>query len=141
MELDKMNEKTATELKQTIKPKETKPLLSDPDVKKHLEGLYQKFVIVTIYKASNYFIFIYTKYCISKQLVDISPNKNKNSASAYSHTQEHEEKAIKTSIKHSKKLILIKLRNREFFPYVLAAKCAQDTNWCKIHSCYKNLQY
>ena len=33
-----------------VKPKETKPVLSDPDVKKHLEELHQKFVFITVNK-------------------------------------------------------------------------------------------
>ena len=40
-----------TELKQKIKPKQAKPVLSDPDVKKHLKELHRKFVVVTIDKA------------------------------------------------------------------------------------------
>ena len=52
--LAKVKEKI-TKLKQKIKPKQAKPVLSDPDVKKHLEELHRKFVLVTIDKASNNF--------------------------------------------------------------------------------------
>ena len=45
------------DLKQKIKPKQIKPVLSDPDVKKLLEELHRKFVIVTIRKASKNFEF------------------------------------------------------------------------------------
>ena len=39
-----------TEVKHKIKPKTTKPVLSDPDNKKNLEELYTKIVIVPIIK-------------------------------------------------------------------------------------------
>ena len=80
--LAKVIEKT-TELRQKIKPKQTELVLSDPDVKKHLEGLHVQFVIVTIDKASNNFAFICSKYNISKLLADVSRNKNGNSTSTY----------------------------------------------------------
>ena len=54
--LTKVKEKI-TELQQKIKPKQTKPVLSDRDVKKHLQELHRKFV-VTIDKTSNNFAFI-----------------------------------------------------------------------------------
>ena len=78
--LAKVNEKI-TEIQQKIKPKQTKPVLSDPDAKKHLEELHRKFVTVTIDKAYNNFVFIYRKHYISKQLAEVSPNKNQNSTS------------------------------------------------------------
>ena len=65
-----------TELKQKIKPKQAKPVLSNPDVTKHLEELYPKFTIVTFDKASSNFAFIYRKCYISKLLAEVSPNKN-----------------------------------------------------------------
>ena len=40
-----------TELKQKVKYKQTKLVLNDLGVKKHLEELHRKNVIVTIYKA------------------------------------------------------------------------------------------
>ena len=40
-------------LKQKMQPKQTKSILSDPDVKSYLEALRKRFVIVTIEKASN----------------------------------------------------------------------------------------
>ena len=77
-------------------------LMSEPDVKKHLEELHQKFVIVTINKASNNFAFICRKYCISKLLAEVFPNKNKNSASTYSSTLKSKEKITKANIKYCK---------------------------------------
>ena len=71
--LVKVKEKI-TELKQKIKPRQAKPVLSDPDVKKHLEDLHRKFVIVTIDKASNNFAFIFRNYYISKLFAEFSPN-------------------------------------------------------------------
>ena len=68
----KQDGKKITELKQKIKPKQTKPVLSDPDVKKQQEELHRKFVNITIYKASNYFAFISKKYYISKLLAKVS---------------------------------------------------------------------
>ena len=56
------------EIKQKIKPKQSKPVLSDPDVKKCLEELHRKFVIVTIDRSSNSFRFICRKYYISTLL-------------------------------------------------------------------------
>ena len=51
-----------TELKQKIKPKQIKPVLSDPDVKKHQEELHQKSVSVPINKASNTLIHALKSY-------------------------------------------------------------------------------
>ena len=75
--------------------------MSEPDVKKHLEEIHGKFVIITSDKASNKFVFICRKYYISKLLADVSPNKNKNST--YSQTQESKDRIIKTNIKYCKK--------------------------------------
>ena len=47
--LAKMKEKI-TDNKQKIKLKQVKPVLSDPDVKKHQEELHRKIVIVTSIK-------------------------------------------------------------------------------------------
>ena len=44
-------ERKTTELKQKVKYKQTKLVLNDLGVKKHLEELHRKNVIVTIYKA------------------------------------------------------------------------------------------
>ena len=85
-----------TEFKQKIKPKQTKPVLGDPDVKNYLEELHQKLVIVTSDKASNNYEFLCRKYYISKLLAEVSPNKNKYSTAAYSETQ-------KCNIKYFKK--------------------------------------
>ena len=62
---------------QKNKPKQTKLALSDPDVKRHLEEVCEKFAIVTIDKASSNFAFICRKCYISKLLADVSPNKYK----------------------------------------------------------------
>ena len=82
------------ELRQKIKPKLTKPVLSDTDAKKHPEKLYQKFVIVTTDNALSNFSFISRKYYISKLLAEVSPNKNKNSTSTYSQTLKYKEEII-----------------------------------------------
>ena len=50
--LTKVKEKI-TELKQKVKPKQTKLVLSDSDVKKQPDELHRKFVIVSVDKASN----------------------------------------------------------------------------------------
>ena len=42
------------------------------------------------------------KYNISKQLAEVSPNKNENSTSSYSQTQKSKEDTLKTNIKYSK---------------------------------------
>ena len=47
--LAKVKEKI-TEPKQKIKPKQTKPVLSNQDVKKHLEKLYRKFLLLPLIK-------------------------------------------------------------------------------------------
>ena len=58
--LGKVKEKI-TKFKENLKPKQTKPVLSDPDIKNHLEELRGKFVTVTIDKTSNKFVFICRK--------------------------------------------------------------------------------
>ena len=50
--LAKVKEKI-TELKQKVKPKQTKLVPSDSDVKKQPDELHRKFVIVSVDKASN----------------------------------------------------------------------------------------
>ena len=102
-----------TELKQKIKPKQTKLELSNPDVKKHLEELHRKSLNVTIDKGSNNFAFICRKYYIFKLLAEVSPNKNRNSTSTYSKTQNSKEEIIKTNIKYCKKCDLRKLTEQD----------------------------
>ena len=51
------------------------PVLSNPDVKKHLEELNQKCYIVTIDKASNNFTFPCRRYC--RLLAEVSHIKIK----------------------------------------------------------------
>ena len=72
--------------KQKVSAKQTKPVMSDPGVKKLLEELHQKFVVITIDKASNNFAFTCRKYFISKLVEEVSLNKNKHSTSTYSQT-------------------------------------------------------
>ena len=89
-----------TELKQKIKPKQATPVPSDLDVKKNLEEFHQKFVIITIDKASNNFAFICTKhYTISR----FFPSKNNKNLRKYSETQNSKEEIVKTNIKYCKK--------------------------------------
>ena len=60
--LVKVKEKLRAKLRQKIKPKQPKPVLINPDVKKYLEELHPKFFIVATDKASNKFEFICRKY-------------------------------------------------------------------------------
>ena len=92
-----------TEFKQKNNFKQRKPVLSDPDVKKHLEELHWKFVIVTMDKVSNNSAFIRRKYSISKLLAEVSPNKNESSTSTYSLTQKSKEKLLKLTSNAEKK--------------------------------------
>ena len=92
-----------TDNKQKIKLKQVKPVLSDPDVKKHQKELHRKIVIVTINKASNNFAFICRKYYISKQLAEGSPNKTKYSTSTYLEIQKNKQEIFKTNIKSCNK--------------------------------------
>ena len=80
-----------TELKLKIKLKQTKPVMSDPDVKKNLEELHQKIFIITIDKVSKNLAFLCRKFFISKLLAEVSSNINKNSRSTYSQTQKSKE--------------------------------------------------
>ena len=66
-------------------PKQTKPILCDPDVKSYLEALRKRFSVVTIDKAANNFAFICEKYYISKLLgeVDLSNLKFKTYSKAH----------------------------------------------------------
>ena len=59
LERDSFNqgEKRFQNLNHKIKPKQTKPVLSEPDVKKHLEKLHRKFVIAAIHNTSNNYAF------------------------------------------------------------------------------------
>ena len=83
MENVSRGERKTTILKEKIRLKQLKPILSDPDVKKHLEELHRQFFIVTIDKASNNFAVICRRYYISKLLVEVSQNTNKTSTSKY----------------------------------------------------------
>ena len=103
--LAKVKEKII-ELKQKIKSKQTKPVLSNPDVKKQMKNFCWKLFIVIIDKASNNFAFLCRKYYISKLLAEVSPNKNENSTLIYSQTQMYKEEFIKTNIKYCKKFDL-----------------------------------
>ena len=64
-------EKNKTKFRQKTKRKQSKPVLSDPDVKKHLKELHEKLVIVTIDKASNSFALICRQYYILLLLADV----------------------------------------------------------------------
>ena len=94
--------KKIRELKQKIIPKQTRQVMSDLNVKKQVEKLHRKYVNVTVDKASSKFVFICTKYYISKILAEVSPNKNKNSSSTYSGIQNSRGEIIKAYIKHCK---------------------------------------
>ena len=85
---------------------ETTKIISDPHVKKHTEELHQKFVIVTINKASNNFAFICRKYYISKLLAEVFQNQIKLSTATYSPTLKSKEKITKTNIKYCRMFFL-----------------------------------
>ena len=89
--------------KETTELKQTKPVLST-DFKKHLEEEHPFFLSPLIKHQSN-FAFIYTKYYISK-LLEVYPNKNTNSVSTISQTQEFKEEVIKTNVKQCKRFFL-----------------------------------
>ena len=78
-------ERKNSNLNNKIEPKQTNPVLSNPDVKKHLEKLLRIFVIVTTDEASKNFAFTCRKYYISKLFADVSHKKNKNWKPTYSH--------------------------------------------------------
>ena len=92
-----------TEVKHKIKPKTTKPVLSDPDNKNYLEELYTKIVIVPVDKASNSLALICCKYYSSKLLVEVSPNKIKSLTSKYSQSLNSKEELFEVNIKYGKK--------------------------------------
>ena len=56
------------------KPKQTKPVLSDPDVKKYQQESHPKFYDVTTDKASKKFAFTCRKYYLLELSVEVSPN-------------------------------------------------------------------
>ena len=92
-----------TEVNHKIKPKTTKPVLSDPDNKNYLEELYTKIVIVPVDKASNSLALICGKYYSSKLLVEVSPNKIKSLTSKYSQSLNSKEELFEVNIKYGKK--------------------------------------
>ena len=98
--------KKIRELKQKIIPKQTKQVMSDLNVKKHVEKLHRKYFNVTVDKASSKFVFICTKYYISKILAEVSPNKNKNSSSTYSGIQNSRGKLLKLTSNTAKTLTI-----------------------------------
>ena len=111
-------------------------MLSDPDVKKHLEEFHQKIVIITIDKASNNFLFIFRKCYISKLLTEFPPNK-KNATTLYSETQKSKEELIEINIKYCKKNNLKMTESDRN----LLTKYPLGPSWCRIHNYLKKLQY
>ena len=79
------------------------------------EELHQKFVVVTIDKASNNFALICRKYYIPKRLADVSPNKNeKFNINIFTNTKVKE--IIKTNIKYWKKFDLKVIKQDKTLP-------------------------
>ena len=64
-------DKKFRKLKQKVKLRGTKSVLSDPDAKTYLEQLYRWFVVVTIDKVSNNNSFISKKSYITKLLFKV----------------------------------------------------------------------
>ena len=60
-----------TELKKSIIPGVSKPVLSDEGVMNYLRSLHKKYVIVTIDKAANNFAFICKQFYVSKLLDEV----------------------------------------------------------------------
>ena len=64
-------DKKFIKLKQKVKPRGAKSVLSDPDVKTYLEQQYRWFVVVTIDKVSNNYSFISKTFYITKLLFQV----------------------------------------------------------------------
>ena len=60
-----------TELKKSIIPGVSKPVLSDESVMNYLRSLHKKYVIVTVDKAANNFAFICKQFYVSKLLDEV----------------------------------------------------------------------
>ena len=56
--LVKVKEKLSTKLRQKIKPKQPKPVLSNPDVKKYREELHPKFLLSLIKHPTNLRLYV-----------------------------------------------------------------------------------
>lgn len=57
------------------KPRETKPIFYDLDVKSYLGALHERLAVVTIGKIANDITFICEKYYISKLLTRCTENE------------------------------------------------------------------
>ena len=68
--------KEKNKLKQKIQPRQTKPILRDPDVKSYLDALHNRFIIID--KSANNFAFICKKYYISELLAEVGPSNSKS---------------------------------------------------------------
>ena len=67
-----------------------KPVLSDPDIKNHLEELYRNLLLLSSIKPQT-ILKICRKYYISKLLAEDSPNKSKKLAASYLQIQKSED--------------------------------------------------
>ena len=91
-------------LKNKIRPTITKQILKDPEVKKDLEKLHRRFVIVPIDKASNNYAFICKSFYVSKLLDEVGVNGNLNPT--YSKTNEKIEDLIENNVNLCKRFDL-----------------------------------
>ena len=79
-------------------------ILKDPEVKKDLEKLHRRFVIVPIDKASNNYAFICKSFYVSKLLDEVGVNGNPNPT--YSKTNEKMEDLIDNNVNLCKRFDL-----------------------------------
>ena len=95
-----MEKEKIKELKQKIKPKQTKTILCDPNLMSHLEAIHKRFA-VTIYTDANNFGFICKKYYISKLLAEIGLSNPKSKT--YSKATHSIREIIEANINYRKK--------------------------------------
>ena len=103
------------DLRVHLQPKYTKPVLCDIEVKNYLAELHQRFVIVTVDKASNNFAFICRKYYISKLLSEVGYG-NTPSQKTYSQVDISKEDIINANINYCKKFDLDVTNNDKTLP-------------------------
>ena len=66
-------------LKQKIQPKQSKPILCDPNSKSYLEVLHKRsFFVLSIKKTVSDFAFIFRTYYVSKLLTEVGLSDSKS---------------------------------------------------------------
>lgn len=105
MILEKNNLKIE-KLKIKINPSFTKTILCNPNLVAYLVTLCQKYVILSIVKASKIFAFVFKKFYISKILSEMEEYSNIQCNSTYSKNFSKED-FIKNFIKHELELGLL----------------------------------